>query len=707
MPVKAKYIKDLPLKRVLDGSESLLVQDLNGTQQAPLEVIVDEIKQNSQEKIREIESELNQTNAQLSADKNELNARIDTFLSLPEGSTTADAELMDIRVGRNGIVYDCAGTAVRQQFLDVETRLDGGELLTVSKSGDFFAEFDNIAGDISITSPTAINAFSYTKNLAPFEVIAKSSNNITIDEVTDEYVILTIQPNSPWQNITLKSFYLQEGTYVFTRYVEYLKGEPVKNAFTVYMDYSEDGKEFTSDNRVAIPSTTNSTIPTQIKSGWRNVKIHIMADSFPVETQVKIHKFGCFKSDTNDYGEWEKYNGERLSGTNLTFKYVPNIKIYTDKQVTMSYQAKQAKSLSLEELREKAIETEIEIKTIKEDIDNISKNNEQPTELKTIVCWGDSLTNGTGNTSQKPSSDTNLDTSYPSVLSRLIKSDMNVINGGVGGETSWMIASRQGGMSIKIEPMTIPSNKVATRVYFKGMEQDYFYNSDAKKWTYLEDNLSYNIAVDGNALVNPCYINGVEGTLSRTKLSSGTPDPETGETVQGDVFAYYFTRSQAGNAVTFTTPKTLITNADKNYRNAINVIWMGQNDAPLHDGKYITQIGCEDRAKAMIDNLTHNKYIVMDLPSGDNIGSAERVQSFNQKFGKHYLNIREYICKYGIQVANELGANINLSDEDNTNLQKGQIPMCFKIDGVHGNYWYYQIVARAVYEKGIDLGYWI
>jgi hypothetical protein len=66
MPVKAKYIKDLPLKRVLDGSESLLVQDLNGTQQAPLGTIVDEIKQNSQEKIREIESELNQTNAQLS-----------------------------------------------------------------------------------------------------------------------------------------------------------------------------------------------------------------------------------------------------------------------------------------------------------------------------------------------------------------------------------------------------------------------------------------------------------------------------------------------------------------------------------------------------------------------------------------------------------------------------------------------------------------
>lgn len=71
MSVKAKYIKDLPLKNELDGSESLLVQDLNGTKQAPLGTIVDEIKQNSQEKIREIESELDQTNAQLLQKANE------------------------------------------------------------------------------------------------------------------------------------------------------------------------------------------------------------------------------------------------------------------------------------------------------------------------------------------------------------------------------------------------------------------------------------------------------------------------------------------------------------------------------------------------------------------------------------------------------------------------------------------------------------
>lgn len=57
-----------------------------------------------------------------------LSSRMDTFASLPAGSTSGNAELLDIRVGANGITYASAGDAVRGQVSDLSQFIYGGTI---------------------------------------------------------------------------------------------------------------------------------------------------------------------------------------------------------------------------------------------------------------------------------------------------------------------------------------------------------------------------------------------------------------------------------------------------------------------------------------------------------------------------------------------------------------------------------------------------
>lgn len=81
------------------------------------------------------------------ANKNDINnleneiavekARIDNITNLPEGSTTGDAELLDIRVATDGTIYNNAGNSVRTQISNVSDKLEklkGGHFIDLSNT---------------------------------------------------------------------------------------------------------------------------------------------------------------------------------------------------------------------------------------------------------------------------------------------------------------------------------------------------------------------------------------------------------------------------------------------------------------------------------------------------------------------------------------------------------------------------------------------
>ena len=97
-------------------------------------------------------------------------ARLDALMAMPEGATTNDAELADIRVSNGGRVFSSAGEAVRTQVGDLRDMMARpAEFVPVDKGSKLFRRLDNqyIDADGKIVAQNGYTTI-YLKASEPF-----------------------------------------------------------------------------------------------------------------------------------------------------------------------------------------------------------------------------------------------------------------------------------------------------------------------------------------------------------------------------------------------------------------------------------------------------------------------------------------------------------------------------------------------------------
>lgn len=295
-----------------------------------------------------------------------------------------------------------------------------------------------------------------------------------------------------------------------------------------------------------------------------------------------------------------------------------------------------------------------------------------------IVAWGDSMTAGaTG-------------IPYTTYLQSLLQNDgkyNQIYNRGVGGESSITVAARANAtpITVLVDGGIIPESGsvVVSLLPINGVKPEPLRQSSSSL---------------------ACTVAGIAGTLSQTN-SVG-------------VYTYRFQRAASGVAVQSTRPETLYFTIGEQHREDIAIIWVGQNTPAWVSG---SDSDARRNERAILDSMAiirhlralDKRYLVISRPSGGSEADAEDAKFYNE-FGQNFIAIRQYIATPiydvdGTTIINCYGlqdAGITPIAQDLIDISQGKIPVSFRNDSVHWKAAGYEVLAKVIYKKLIQLG-WI
>ena len=279
-----------------------------------------------------------------------------------------------------------------------------------------------------------------------------------------------------------------------------------------------------------------------------------------------------------------------------------------------------------------------------------------------INCFGDGLTEGRTGGCLMP---------YTRILEGF--TGLKVNNYGIYGESSFTVGSRMGALPVTLlAPMEL--NEKA------GIKTPVALGDIFKQ--HVE--MLMNAQTDGDDLVNPVLIDGIEGKLSRKDN------------------VLYFERKNDGDCVTIPAGTRVFTRlSGKNYSGDINIFWVGTNDHASTDNA----IAVISNLHAMIDFTGSDRYIVIGLTAKSVLPQLEEVnEMLSGEFGEHFYNFSAYVI--GMPVS---GENNAFYEQDLKDVANGDIPTSLmKIPGtdhVHGNEKFYALLGAGIYGKLKSLNY--